>query len=327
MTTALASEPRAAAEADAPVGPLRRAKSAFDRFWLEGVLMWSLEHWPAGARLTRPFFLAGAWAVSPALRRMTRRNAEVILGPDASEAARRRLARAFVAGAYDFLVDFGRRRRATLADLRREIERVEGIEHYERAREPRRGLIVLTAHLGAFEVGMAALRDLEPRIHVVFRRDRMPAFERLRAARRAALGVLEAPIDEGPSAWLRVRDALLADEVVLLQGDRVMPGQRSVSVPFCGSLVPFPTSPVRLAKLTGSPILPVFSVHADSGKVRVVVEEPMFLEAGPASDEEVHAAAARLARVTASHVRRHPEQYHGVHDAWREPSERGAVTG
>ena len=47
-----------------------------------------------------------------------------------------------------------------------------------------------------------------------------------------AVGFLEAPVDDGLSVWVGLRDALLRNEVVLMQGDRVMPGQRGMRLPF-----------------------------------------------------------------------------------------------
>ena len=72
-------------------------------------------------------------------------------------------------------------------------------------------------------------------IHVVFQRDDRASFDRLRSKLRSKLGVAEAAIDDGWSIWGRIcGKSLEADEVVLIQGDRVMPGQRGVSHAFPG---------------------------------------------------------------------------------------------
>ena len=63
-----------------------------------------------------------------------------------------------------------------------------GHEAYQRARSGHRGVIVVTAHMGSFEVGLAALRAMEPHIHVVFRRDEIGQFERRRSQLRRRLG-------------------------------------------------------------------------------------------------------------------------------------------
>ena len=57
------------------------------------------------------------------------------------------------------------------------------------AAAPRRGAVLVTAHMGSFEVGLAALRHVEANVHVVFKRDAFGGFESLRSALRARLGV------------------------------------------------------------------------------------------------------------------------------------------
>src|SRR5204863_8657171 len=121
----------------------------------------------------------------------------------------------------------------------------------------------------------------ERRIHVVFRRDRHWSFEQMRSEQRARLGIVEAPLDDGWDIWLRLREALLADEAVLLQGDSVLPGQRGVRVPFMGGHVELPAGPIKLAMATGAPIIPIFTVRGSPGRFRVIIEEPIFIEAGP----------------------------------------------
>ena len=148
-----------------------------------------------------------------------------------------------------------------LPTLRAWVEQVDGASHYRSARASGTGAILVTAHLGPFEVGISALMEQEGKIHVVFQRDDRASFDRLRSKLRSKLGVVEAPIDDGWSIWGGLRDALEANEVVLIQGDRVMPGQRGAEVPFLGGHIPIPTGPVKLALITGSPIIPVFSVR------------------------------------------------------------------
>jgi KDO2-lipid IV(A) lauroyltransferase len=299
-------------------------KDAIGRFWLEHLMMWSLEHCAWLTRWSKGFFLFFAWRCSPRLREMTLFNTGVILGPSSSAQQRRRLAKAIIANCYDFIEGFGRTRNWDASRLLDQIESIEGIEHFHAARAFGRGVIVVTAHLGAFEIGMAALRNIEPRVHVVFQRDQMlPIFERLRARQRARLGVIEAPIDDGPRCWLGVRDALLANEVVLLQGDRISHGQKSVPVPFLETSLDFPTGPVRLALLTGAPLLPVFAVREPGGRVRIVVEEPVMPCEGNVDDGEIEQVTSTLAALIGAYIRQYPEQYHGVHSQWLRQADRG----
>ena len=74
-----------------------------------------------------------------------------------------------------------------------------------------------------------------------------------------------------------LRNALANDEAVLIQGDRVMPGQKGQAVRFFGGHILLPTGPVRLALISGAPIIPVYSVRTPEGKIRLFIEKPIVV--------------------------------------------------
>ena len=287
------------------------------RFWLE-LLMRTAYHAPWLARAVRPTILFFGWRCSPVLRDGPTANAAWILGPSSRPRERRALGKRVVRNFYDFVCDIGRHRLRSPDELRLLAESVEGEDHYRRARSMGRGALVVTAHLGSFELGTAMLRAFEKRVHVVFRRDRLSSFERLRSEQRASLGVMEASLDDGWGVWLRLRDALLADEVVMLQGDRMMPGQRGVPVPFLGGHIELPAGPVKLAMATGAPIIPVFTIRARRGRFRVIIDEPITVEAGPLRWDGPHPALLRLAASIERQVAAYPDQWLMLHRVWCE---------
>ncbi|MFQ5495096.1 MAG: hypothetical protein ACE5EX_06910, partial [Phycisphaerae bacterium] len=114
------------------------------------------------------------------------------------------------------------------------------------------------------------------------------------------------------------------NEVVLIQGDRVMPGQRGVVVPFLGGHVLLPTGPVKLAMISGSPIIPIFSVRTRVGRCRVVIDEPIDAGKQPGPVTGDHPAMRSIAAAIERQVSAHPEQWAVYQRAWLE--DRDAVT-
>jgi KDO2-lipid IV(A) lauroyltransferase len=287
------------------------------QFWISLFirLSWRL---PWLMRWIRPLGLRIAWWSSRPSRDGTTANAKWLLGVGAGLSERRALGRAVMGSFYDFLLDLGRCRGMSGDELAAEAESVEGLEGYREVRALRRGAIVLTAHLGSFEVGAAGLRRREPRVHVVFRRDPMDLFETLRSEQRRRLGVIEASVEEGWMMWVGLRDALLADEVVMMQGDRLMAGQRGMDAPFLGGHIAVPTGPARLALATGAPIVPVFSIRGASGRIRVVLEPAVWVEPGPDPGAAVERATLAVTRAVERHVAAHPEQWLMIRRVWRE---------
>jgi KDO2-lipid IV(A) lauroyltransferase len=292
-------------------------REASANFWRE-FLYWWTEHWPPFVRVTRPFFLFFAFRFSEALRDGPAANARRILGPDADRRDVEILRRRIVRSAYTSIYELGRAVRSTPKQLCDWVERIDGTEGYQNARSERRGAILVTAHLGPFEIGASALVTRERQIHVLFQRDERASFDRLRSRLRARLGVSEAPLDEGWSVWVRLRDALLQDEVVLIQGDRVMPGQRGVPVSFMGGHLLMPTGPVKLAMMTGSPIIPIFSVRTRVGRCRVIIDEPIRVPRVPGPVTGAHPAMVHVARAIERQVRAHPDQWAMYERAWCE---------
>ncbi|MEX2671488.1 MAG: hypothetical protein WD294_05190 [Phycisphaeraceae bacterium] len=276
--------------------------------------------WPGFARWSAPFWTRTAWELNPALQRSILANAKRLL-PHGTEAQRRQLARAVVRSFYDFVMEMGVAVNADRSAILEKLAGTDGHEHYEEARRLGRGVIVATAHLGSFEVGIAALREHEARIHVVFKRDVEPTFDRLRGDLHRMLGVLDAPIDEGLGLWVRLRDALARDEAVLMQADRAMPMQKGVVVPFGNGHLMLPTGVVRLARASNAPIVPVFAVRQPDGRIRLQVEKAIDVHAcgnGDDATSKFDAATQTLARVIEAKVFAHPEQWLMLQPAWLE---------
>ncbi len=282
---------------------------------------------PSVLRLVRPLALRGAWALSPATRHATRANAARLLGPQSTDRERDRLARAVLGSCFDAVMEIGTNQSHSVADLAESLEATEGLEQYASARAKNLGAILVTAHMGPFETAMAILRTHEPNVHVVFRRDRLKVFERLRSAQHARLGVVEAPSDDGLKTWIQLRDALSRNEVVVMQGDRVMPGQPGAKVPFLGGHMLVPVGPVKLARITGSPIVPVFAARNARGRIVIHLERPIWPEtlARPDSgSSETDPAILELARVIERYVRQYPEQWLCLHPVAIEDSRSAA---
>lgn len=272
---------------------------------------------PALAPLFRAVGVEVTWRAAPNMRRAVLNNLRRILGPDANDRELARRGRQIYRNFFHFIVETASPPLPPDV-LAARIERIDGLEHFTAARDLGRGVIIATAHLGAFETAVAGLRQIEPRLHVVFKRDELPVFDRFRAEQRAALGVTETPIDDGLQSWLRLREALAAGGTVLMQADRAMPGQRALVLPFLHGHMRLPLGIVRLAQLTGAPIVPAFAIRTQHDPRRIHIElcEPIHV-AGP---EPGHAdeALRRLAEVLAGVIARHPEQWLMLHPAWVE---------
>jgi len=284
-------------------------------FWLRALFA-MVGFVPWVARKTASIWVWAAWLFSPTLRGNTTRTARMLLPAGASPRDQRRLARAIVASMYLFVCDVGRHSRMTLEQMRSDIADIEGAANYDAARKPGKGVILATAHFGAFEAAMAAVMDREKNVHVVFQRDRFGGFDAIRSRLHAKLGVTESPIDDGIAAWVRIREALRRNEAVLMQADRVMPGQKGVTLPFGHGRIDVPLGPAKLAMMTGAPILPIFAVRLPTGRVQVIIEPAIVVD--ESSADPMMDATRQLTALIERHIRRQPRQWLVLHNPWRE---------
>lgn len=297
---------------------MRRARHAVALFW-QRVMMWLVRHCPWLISTLTPPLVWGTWHTSPYLRGNLLANARAVLGPQSSLREQAMLGRQTLRNFFEFIIDLGRIQDRPREELVARVCEIEGSEQYREARALGRGAILVSAHLGSFEVGLAALREHEQRVHVVFQRDLERAgFERLRAAHRRRLGIIEAPVDDGLPMWLALRDALNRNEVVLMHGDRVMPGQKGQRMPFMGHHAMLPTGSVRLALASGAPIIPIFAPRESDGRVRILLEKPIIADPQAALIDGVHPAMRELAATLERTIRRYPDQWLMVHRPWCE---------
>ncbi len=256
---------------------------------------------PRFAAAARPVFVFLAFTFSDKIRRATAANAARLLGhPD--EPAKRAFGRRVVGSFYDFVCDVGTTLHSTRDQLAARIESVTGTGHYHAARAAGRGAVLVTAHMGSFEAGLVALPIQEKRIHVVFKRDQIGGFEKLRTELRKRLNVAESPVDDGWGVWVRLREALQGDEVVAVQGDRVLPGQKGIAVPILGGTLLLPTGPFKLAASAGSPVIPIFSTRRPDGRIAIGIDPPI-------DPTDVDTAVRQFGECLERQLRTHADQW------------------
>jgi lauroyl/myristoyl acyltransferase len=184
-----------------------------------------------------------------------------------------------------------------------------------------RGLIALTAHLGNWEAGMRLLALTGAPVHVVMRADRERAAERWLMSRRAGANLRVIRLEEGAAASLALRGALQRNEIVAMQGDRLI-GGRSLTVNLFASPFGLPSGPFHLAYMCDAPLLPVFVVQDGWWRWHAEVGEPVRFPRTDDREADLRAGAAQYAAALEQAVRLHPDQWFNFYDLW--PAEMGS---
>lgn len=198
----------------------------------------------------------------------------------------------------------------------------EGEAHLQAAVAEGKGVILLTAHAGNFELGALLLRVWRLKVHAVYKPDRFPAVERLRREIRAQGGVEGVPVGEGPFATLPLVKLLREGHLVGMQGDRDF-NLTGVPLPFLGREAFFPRGPWELAAMTGAPVVVSFFHTDDEGRFHARFFAPIRVEGSRESrGASMRAGMARYVALLEGLVRAHPEQWNCFYPFWDDPLRR-----
>ncbi len=245
---------------------------------------------------------------TPALRRTVRANVRRALPPThalAREATVCAIYRSFARTVVDVL----RLPEWTPAAVRMHV-RVEGGEAFTAAAARGRGVVIVSAHLGSWEVGGAYLATLGIPVHVVARRHDAPGVQRFFRARRERLGLHV--VDSG--APLRaLLGPLRRGECVAMLADRpVLAHARPVV--FCGEASALPRGPVALALRSGAALLAAVALREGAG-FRVIWREVCVADL-PGTASGIHTGVARMARTLEPWVRGQVRQWYAFEPVW-----------
>ncbi|MDP3618373.1 MAG: lysophospholipid acyltransferase family protein [Ramlibacter sp.] len=191
--------------------------------------------------------------------------------------------------------------------------RWEGDAHIRAAQQTGKGIVLLTPHLGCFEVSAQSFAVLHGAITVLYRPARKAWLRELVDTARARGRLATAPTTlAGVRQMLR---ALKAGEAVGLLPDQVPPVGMGVWVPFFGRDAYTMTLSARLAQQTGATVLLVWSRRLAWGRGYTAHVRP-FAGSLPRDPAQ---AAAQVNAAMESLIRECPQQYLWGYARYKQP--------
>jgi Kdo2-lipid IVA lauroyltransferase/acyltransferase len=305
-------QPRApaAAEQSPPPGASRARRARV-------LLLWSCVRAVDGLLRALPFLGApvlGAalgrlvHALAVPLRRTPREQLELCYGAQLTTRQKRSILRGMFAHFGRCVFELLAMARMDRAGVERAV-RVEGLEHLEAARAAGRGILIVTGHVGNWELMAAWVAGRVP-LTVLARGLPNWKLDEWLVALRARHGVRT--VYRGTLS--AVREALRAlrrgDAVgILIDQDTRVDG---CFVPFFGRPAFTPTGAAALALRTGAVLLPAF-IHREEGGHRLGFEPPVEVPSGLGRAERESVVTGALTARIERAVRRRPEQWVWVH--------------
>lgn len=178
-----------------------------------------------------------------------------------------------------------------------------------------RGFLLVTGHIGNWEMGAVTLRRHGLTPAVVGQPELDAGVQEMRLELRERLGVESIDIGASMATAFRVRDAVENGRAVALLVDRAYP-EDQVAVPFFGRPTPFLRSPALLARFCGCDVLPGFFLRNPDGSYRNVWGEAVSADPSLSPEEDARRIMARVAADLEGVIRANPTQWFNFYRFW-----------
>jgi KDO2-lipid IV(A) lauroyltransferase len=180
-----------------------------------------------------------------------------------------------------------------------------------------RGFLLVTGHVGNWEMGAVTLKIHGLTAAVVGQPELDPNVQEMRLKLRARLGVESIDIGSTMATAFKVRTAVDRGRAVALLVDRAYPEDR-VFVPFFKRPTPFLRSPALLARFCGCDILAGFFLRSRDGSYFNIWGEPLSADPSLSPEEDAQRIMSRVAADLESVVRAHPTQWFNFYRFWND---------
>ena len=320
-----AGEERAGSAAPAPAVPPHAPEGGWARrllgrfhvtgsFWfrLHGFGMSVLPDW--GVFVVVHLFTAFFFLFLVRIGRALASNLEPVLGPCGSLARRRRVYRTMLSFAWCLSERYQR----LLTDKHFSI--AIDLDRWRRIAQPGRGFIMVTAHLGNFEVGSMLPSFEESRRVVVVREPEVDpeAQQYIQETLERASGGRWVNYFQGddPLGGVMLLETLRDGGIVGVQGDRPHAGGRTVDATLFGRAIALPAGPAALARSAEVPLVPIFVLREGRRSYRIEIAEPIEIARSRDRNADVATATRRVAGEIERAIRSAPHQWYCFRELW-----------
>ena len=265
------------------------------------------------ARFAGTLIAAFAYVVLGRLRRVGQRNLALAF-PEMPPAQRTRILRQEYRNLGWLLAEFCQMSTYTAAHASRFI-RYEGLDNYLAARDHGNGVLILTGHLGAWELSSFYHSLAGYPMGMVIRRLDNPLVDALVNRIRCLHGNRVLHKDDFARGLIAAMRA--GDTVGILMDTNMTPPQ-GLFVPFFGVPACTASGLARVALKTGAAVLPGFLLWDESER-RYVLHFYPEISLASTGDPEADAAenTARFNAVLEDAIRQHPSQWLWMHRRWK----------
>jgi KDO2-lipid IV(A) lauroyltransferase len=188
------------------------------------------------------------------------------------------------------------------------------MEHLDAALKKGRGVVVLTAHLGNWELLASFLRSNGYDGAVIVKKLYFSKFNKIIMRLRDLYKAQVIYRDESPKKMIKI---LKEGKILGLLADQDIDSLTGVFVNFFGRPAYTPIAPVKLGMVNSSCIVPVFVIRKPDDTYMVSADSPIEFQEDDDKDLVMKKYTQKWTLVLEKYVRKYPDQWVWVHDRWK----------
>lgn len=245
-------------------------------------------------------------------RRVVKKNLEVVLG----KVNKKKLSyesRWVFRNFAKYLVDFFRFSKLDKNFIDKFVS-IEGKRYLDEALSNGKGVIVVTAHLGNWELGGVIAALLGYPLNVIALSHTNRKVDNLFIQQRSMKGINVIPLGFGLRKCFR---ALSRNEIVALLGDRDFSGQ-GINLDFFGKKAVVPRGPATFSIKSGAPIVPGFMIRGKGNKFKLIFEPMLSSTLTGDLDLDTEIITKEILKILEKYIKKYPSQWFMAADFWGE---------
>jgi len=248
--------------------------------------------------------------------------------PEKTELELRRIRISMFRNFAKYLVDFFRYAKMDKEYIKNKLK-VENPHYLDQALSSGKGIIVLSAHIGNWELGGVIIALLGYDLWVVALEHKYKKINDFFDAQRKSKGVNVIPFNKAVRQSINI---LRENKLLALVGDRDFTKEGGTILNFFGKPTSFPKGPAALSLKTGAAIVPAFMVRNEDDSFTLKINPPIDLtlqEEKPhspddknsftkMSEKDLQELTKRYTIIIEDYIKKYPDQWYMFRKFWVE---------
>lgn len=192
---------------------------------------------------------------------------------------------------------------------------IEGFEHFQELTTRDEGFVILSSHMGCYEVAGYSLTSADKTFNALVYGGEKETVMEGRQARFGHNNIRMIPVSPDMSHLFLINEALSNNEIVSMPADRIIGSPKSVQVDVLGAKAHLPQGPFSVATMRELDVLAV-SVMKTSAKGYRVYVTPLHYDKTASRKDQIQQLADSYAHELEFRLRQYPEQWYNFFDFW-----------